>query len=264
MPEPTFETISNLQFLLLKAGAKKRFDMAYDGAVQAAEEYGGKAIGPEAWKAKDGTFVLLAFRGDTESEVALIQHDPAADPDPIPGYMAKYGDDILDTLNVSRVNWQKIVAGADWSEDAVVGSPPFFSTPDGFTSFLDPANYDIGASTEMSFADTPPCVKKEAGMTSGDGNAWGNLICNGGVWSGFRPRYFKADYLMITGTNPIYIDFTSVAGWNTGLISIQSGEIIEIPWSMLADSDFRSLDFTSGVGLIWDIQFSDEQYPGPY
>lgn len=164
MPDPVFETVSNLEFSLITAGASKKFEMAYKGTTQAAEAYGGDRVGPEAWKSKTGDHILLAFRGTTETQYALIEQDPEADPDPIPDYMSKYGDNLLDATEVSRVNWQKIVAGDQWSENA---SPGVSINPEGYLSWAlsyNPSNTNLNGTTDVMAAvtngvDTPQDTK---------------------------------------------------------------------------------------------------------
>jgi hypothetical protein len=152
MPEPTFETISPLGFALLVAGAAKKFEMAYSGVTQAGAEFGNKSVGPEAWQSKDAEHVLLAFRGTDECEFALIQQDPDVDPSPVPDFMAKYGDNLLDAVGVTRVNWQKIIAGDQWSEDAQIGGGGISINPEGILSWSDgylPTNVTITGASEV-------------------------------------------------------------------------------------------------------------------
>lgn len=131
LDDSVFETIPNLAFTLLLAGAERKFELAYNGTTEAAEAYGGRVVGPEAWQSKEGDYVLLAFRGKTQTEIALIQRDPEVDPDPVPDYMARYGDELLAEMDVTRINWQKVVAGGDWAEDAAVGAGGLTITPEG-------------------------------------------------------------------------------------------------------------------------------------
>lgn len=123
--DDSFEVIPNLAFTLLIAGAEREFEMAYDGTTRAAEAYGNKVVGPEAWVSKDGGHVLLAFRGESQTEFALLERDPELDPDPVPDYMSRYGDNLLDAVGVTRINFQKTVVGGDWTSGQAEGGISF-------------------------------------------------------------------------------------------------------------------------------------------
>lgn len=141
-----FTPVSNLMFDLFLRGAKKIFSLEYSGVSTASARYGGNSVGPEVWRSKNADYVLMAFKGTNNYEIAILESDPEFDADPVPGFMKRYGDDVLDDM-VTRVNYQKIVAGDDWAEDAVIvvgGGGGIFPEPeDGFTSFMDSLLWDL-------------------------------------------------------------------------------------------------------------------------
>ena len=141
-----FTPVSNLMFDLFLRGAKKIFALEYNGVSTASARYGGRSVGPEVWRSKNSDHVLMAFKGTNNYEIAVFECDPDTDADPVPGFMKRYGDDVLDDM-VTRVNYQKIVAGDEWAENAVVstgGGGGIFPAPeDGFTSFMDSLLWDL-------------------------------------------------------------------------------------------------------------------------
>jgi hypothetical protein len=249
MPLPVFETVSNLHLKLLLAGASKKFEMAYQGTSKAAGSYGNALVGPEAWISKDSAVVLLAFRGKPDSQVALVMRDPAFDPDPIPDYMAHYGDDVLDALEVQRVNFQKIIAGDDWTEDAVVGSGGI-AVPSGYQSRFGPSAWSIAG--KGAWEDTPaPALIVENGQSV-------DLAPAGGWETDQRPASMIIHYTRLD-TEAGSDQFKVYVG-GTEYINAQNGVPVSIDWTNLNDSDIAYLDIDIGTAIVWDIQFSDEQY----
>jgi hypothetical protein len=271
-----FTPVSNLLFDLTLRGATKLFNLEYSGVTTRGSGYGNFVVGPKVWKSKNGTHVLLAFRGSQQSEMALLETDPEIDADPIPPFMERYGDGVLDDM-VTRVNYQKIVAGEEWTESAVVSSEGGGSlapaVDEGFSSYQAsihweasnsnivfrgahgnlPDTWVVNKDNTVEFGRAPIQIDYQAAMAGSD-------IVNR------RPLSMKIFYESILEEGEagegINNNLTIFSGGGELYIGpCESGVEIILPWDTAGfDMEINQLRFEFNkeqIAIITDIQFND-------
>lgn len=259
MSEPVFNSVHPILFEMILRGASSRFGLAYSGTTMSGHLYGGRSVGPEAWRSDDGRFVLLAFRGSDQCEYAIVELDPTIEPDPIPTYMARYGDALLqEEIEVSRVSYQKVVAGDQWSEDASVGVSSPASLPDGYSSYFQISNYGGGEGNQgFYWTSQMAAIRKEYGSSK-------TLALQTGVLSGRYPTHIRVPFeLLRTGeywSDRLEVELTLASGQSITMYIFNNAEV-EIDWSSVyvgGEGDaIREIWMSGAEALIYDIQFAD-------